>query len=640
MVKLVTLKQSPCIHSPSESGLDPSIRTLVASTLKVSDLSGSEISTFKNLSPPLLPQPSVAPLPCAMEAAPLAVYIHWPFCRSICPYCHFNRYVVDSVDEDAWAEAFVKELSYWAERVGKRLVVSIFFGGGTPSLMSPHLVGKILKTTADLFTLSEDVEITLELNPTDHEKAQSFAYAGINRISMGVQSFHDETLKFLGRSHRVSDIQVALSNLKSVGLRYSFDLIYGHKNHTDSDQWAKELALACPWIDDHLSLYQLTYEMGTPFYRKRHQELSDEAVLHLESLTERALSPLGLSRYEVSNYARPGAHSVHNRMYWTYQDFLGLGPGAHGRITQRDQQSGAVTKMATHNLGLPDQWMISLEQKGHGMALDRPLTRIQRLQEQFLMGLRLREGLVLDRVLDPGESIHKDLVQRLYGCLTEGLLEPEGTDYGSNHGIPEAREIEVKSQAPGEQCEGSGVQQEQSPCPSSHAHGKISGTQDIAQSLMGKDHKNQKGLYKNEPCEKEAAALLGSGHPRVLQAEVPEVTPHQSHGTLKPATLDPSALGEAPLATHKGVDPDPSALVVHGTDPRVLPLSAPVDPLVNADSQPDLTTPSDLDPSPMQSQRYASLSDIPSRLILTEKGRCVLNSVVDFICRGAMLAEP
>lgn len=361
------------------------------------------------------------PIGITPDLQPLAIYIHWPFCRSLCPYCHFNRYVVDSVDENAWEKAFISELHYWKNRVNQRHVVSIFFGGGTPSLMSPALVQRILETISGLWSISLDVEITLEMNPTDQEKAGHFFDAGINRISMGVQSFHDETLAFLGRNHRVSDIQLALNHLKNVGLRYSFDLIYAHKNHQDPLQWAKELELATPWIDDHISIYQLTYEMGTPFYKKRHQELSDEVVLHLESMTDAALFPLGLERYEVSNYAKPGATSIHNTMYWTYQDFLGLGPGAHGRISSYDEQ-GKHIKIATHNRGLPDQWMDSVNAHGHGLILDQALTRSERLQEQFLMGLRLQQGLNLNNVLDCGESFHPEFVQRMDQCVQAGLI--------------------------------------------------------------------------------------------------------------------------------------------------------------------------------------------------------------------------
>ena len=366
---------------------------------------------------------------------PLAIYIHWPFCRSLCPYCHFNRYVVDSVDEKAWEKAFIAELHYWKNRVGPRWVVSIFFGGGTPSLMSPALVCSILETIHALWPVSEKVEITLEMNPTDHEKAKEFLNAGINRISMGVQSFHDETLAFLGRNHRVADIQKALSTLKHVGLRYSFDLIYAHKNHRDSQQWAEELALATPWIDDHSSVYQLTYEMGTPFYKQRHQELSDEVVLHLESLTHAALSPLGLERYEVSNYAKKGSYSVHNMMYWTYQDFLGLGPGAHGRITVKNEQ-GQGTKMATHNRGLPDQWMDGIRENGHALMLDQPLTRSNRLEEHLLMGVRLRQGLFTSTMLDAGESFHPDFIQRIEQCVQADLILPSPEDVSSGDSMP------------------------------------------------------------------------------------------------------------------------------------------------------------------------------------------------------------
>lgn len=350
------------------------------------------------------------------SASALAIYIHWPFCRSICPYCHFNRVLMTQVDEERWRKAFFQEIDYWASRIGhNRNVTSIFFGGGTPSLMKESMVEALVDKIARTWFLSEGVEITLEMNPTDAEKIPSFCHAGIRRISLGVQSFHKETLAFLGRTHSLTQLVQALTIVQKADIRYSMDLIYGHQHHQEGDQWQQELAQAIPWLQGHLSLYQLTYEKGTPFYRKRKQELSQERLLQLEQETADALSPLGLYRYEISNYARPGEESLHNLAYWKYDDFLGLGPGAHGRITQKSR------KRELRSAQSPQQWITHVEAQGNALEVDRVLSMEESLQELLLMGLRLHKGIPLARL--SSYPIAPSFFQRWTLCQQEQLME-------------------------------------------------------------------------------------------------------------------------------------------------------------------------------------------------------------------------
>jgi len=298
------------------------------------------------------------------------------------------------------------------------VIKSIFFGGGTPSLMRPELVKKLLTAISDTWIMPQEIEITLEMNPTDVNQVHGFQDAGINRISMGVQSFDQTTLSFLGRTHTVDHIHHALGALKSAHIRYSFDLIYGHTHHEQGDQWAQELTLALPWITDHISLYELSYEHGTPFYHKRHQTLKDERLLELEDITETFLTPLSLERYEISNYATPSGQSQHNLMYWTYQDFLGLGPGAHGRITEQG------FKVATQAHSLPKQWIASLCEQGNSLAIDQPLSREEQIQEQLLMGLRLQKGITVKDLFLPQEEAYPSFYDRIEHCRAQELITP------------------------------------------------------------------------------------------------------------------------------------------------------------------------------------------------------------------------
>ena len=356
---------------------------------------------------------------------PLAIYVHWPFCQSICPYCHFNRYVATPVDWSSWERALHEELSYWGNAMQERLVHSVFFGGGTPSLMHPEWVQSVLEHIQKVWPVTPNWEVTLEMNPNEAHKAPLFVQAGVNRFSMGVQSFDPDALALLGRTHGVDHLQEALSCLKGSGATYSFDLIYAHALHADTDRWEQDVRKAVPWITDHVSLYQLTYEQGTPFYKKKNQELDDDTVLRLEQITQSHLTPMGLERYEISNYACPNAHSQHNMMYWTYQDFLGIGPGSHGRV-RHHSQSRRFPKSATHNWGKPDVWMDAVSTQGHGTARHTPLTRQQCAEEQILMGLRLTQGLDRNDLVETGEVLAPAFLERIATCHREGLLHHTG----------------------------------------------------------------------------------------------------------------------------------------------------------------------------------------------------------------------
>lgn len=390
---------------------------------------------------------------------PLAIYLHWPFCAKICPYCHFNRFLQEPIEEQKWREAFFQELNFWHEKTPCHEVVSIFWGGGTPSLMPPSLCKDILYHIQSLWSLSPTVEITLEMNPRDYKKMTSFLEAGMNRFSLGVQSFEEESLKILGRDHDPKILQESLCEAQDLGVSYSFDLIYGHEGHKNPDLWQKDLEKAQPWIGHHLSLYQLSYEEQTPFYSKRHLHLEEEELLHLEFLTHKTLEPLGLLPYEVSNYGRPGWESRHNLAYWRYEDFIGVGPGSHGRLKEKketeknnygnntDDKNGdksgdkacnknddkisdkignkAWCQKAFVNEKRPDKWMDSLKTKGHGLKEDLVLDDQTRAYEHLLMSLRLTEGVDLkDVFLD---AIPQDFFHRLESCAQNNLLKKEET---------------------------------------------------------------------------------------------------------------------------------------------------------------------------------------------------------------------
>ncbi len=334
----------------------------------------------------------------AFPAPGFGIYVHWPFCLAKCPYCDFNSHVQDDVDHARWRGALVREIAHYAETLPhKQTVTSIFFGGGTPSLMVPETVAAVIATVRAHFPVAEDVEITLEANPTSTEAARfkGYAEAGVSRVSLGVQSLRDVELKFLGRQHSAKEALAALDLARQHFTRSSFDLIYARPGQTVAD-WRAELAEALSYAGGHLSLYQLTIEKGTPFYtlyqRGEMPIPSDDEAAALYEETRDQAAKHGYDAYEVSNYARAGEESRHNLVYWRYGDYLGIGPGAHGRITIDGK------KYATRAHRAPQIWLERVEKHGHGAHEDTQLSCEDRAAEMLLMGLRLAEPLSLTRL--------------------------------------------------------------------------------------------------------------------------------------------------------------------------------------------------------------------------------------------------
>ncbi|HEX2255745.1 MAG TPA: radical SAM family heme chaperone HemW [Afifellaceae bacterium] len=327
------------------------------------------------------------------EATAFGVYVHWPFCAAKCPYCDFNSHVRHKpVDEARFAAALARELAAFAERSGGRTVTSIFLGGGTPSLMRPETVEAVLSAVAELWPLAADAEITLEANPSSVEAGRFRGYraAGVNRVSLGVQSLDDAALRFLGRLHDVAEARRAVELARSIFPRLSFDLIYARPNQTLA-AWDAELRQALAMAADHLSLYQLTIEAGTPFAALhasgRLVTPDPDMLAEFYELTQDVCTTAGLPAYEISNHAAPGAESRHNLAYWRYQDYVGAGPGAHGRLTV-----GGV-KRATRTEAHPESWLAQVEARGDGLVEDVALCDEETADELLLMGLRLREGI-------------------------------------------------------------------------------------------------------------------------------------------------------------------------------------------------------------------------------------------------------
>jgi putative oxygen-independent coproporphyrinogen III oxidase len=322
----------------------------------------------------------------------LALYIHWPFCLAKCPYCDFNSHVRERIPQARFAAALRRELAWEAARLGRRRLGSIFFGGGTPSLMAPETVAALIEDARRLFDLAPGIEITLEANPTSVEagKLAAFRAAGVNRVSLGVQSLDPLALDMLGRRHSVSQAVAALEMARRIFPRVSFDLIYARPGQ-DVAAWRAELRQALALAADHLSLYQLTIEPGTAFATLHARgeivlpDGDDAAALYVATAEEAAR--FGLSPYEVSNYATPGAESRHNLAYWRYADYAGIGPGAHGRITL----DGAL--FATRRHRAPEVWAERVERDEHGTTDETALPPVERAREMLLMGLRLAEGI-------------------------------------------------------------------------------------------------------------------------------------------------------------------------------------------------------------------------------------------------------
>jgi len=326
------------------------------------------------------------------------LYVHWPFCQSKCPYCDFNSHVAATIDQKRWARAYLAEIDRLGAVTPDRVLQTVFFGGGTPSLMDPELVAELVDRIRKTWRVANDPEITLEANPgsVDSGRFQGFRQAGVNRISMGIQALNDTDLRRLGRLHSVADAQAAFDIARTGFERVSFDLIYGRQDQTAED-WAAELRLALTMAVDHLSLYQLTIEPGTAF-GDRHARgglrglPGEDLAADLYELTQDICAASGMSAYEVSNHAAPGAESRHNLIYWRGGDYIGIGPGAHGRLTL------AGTRWATESPQAPGAWLNAVETIGTG-ALDPVLmTGEDRSQEYLLMGLRLSEGISLTRL--------------------------------------------------------------------------------------------------------------------------------------------------------------------------------------------------------------------------------------------------
>jgi oxygen-independent coproporphyrinogen-3 oxidase len=357
------------------------------------------------------------------SGAPLALYVHWPFCVSKCPYCDFNSHVRDAVDQQLWRDALLADLAYEATRLPGRRLASIFFGGGTPSLMPPATVAAIIDAATGFWPAEPGIEITLEANPSSVEAARfaDLAAAGVNRVSLGLQALDDQALVFLGRAHGVDEGLAALATAQRHFGRVSFDLIYARPDQS-LGAWESELDRAIGFGTEHLSLYQLTIEPGTRFATlaaKGALTLPDEDLAaDLWETTQARTAAAGLPLYEVSNHARPGAESRHNLTYWRYRDYAGVGPGAHGR------REG----IATFRRKKPENWLAAVERNGHGAESEVALTPAERVTEALVMGLRMREGIDLARVAALGRTtigrvVKLDAVERL---VRQGLVTHSG----------------------------------------------------------------------------------------------------------------------------------------------------------------------------------------------------------------------
>lgn len=350
------------------------------------------------------------------------VYLHWPFCAAKCPYCDFNSHVRHTkIDQQAYVDAFRRELAHARERTGPRSVGSIFLGGGTPSLMEPATVGALLDTVASLWTIEDKAEITLEANPSSVEASRFKGYraAGVNRVSLGVQAMNDADLKMLGRLHDKNQALHAIRLARETFPRLSFDLIYARRPSQTEEEWALELKEAISHAADHLSLYQLTIEEGTPFYglhKAGKLKIPDEEhAARLFTVTREITAANGLPAYEVSNHAVPGAESRHNLVYWRYGEYVGAGPGAHGRFREGYARTVTMTEKK------PERWLEAVGSFGHGIVEEEHLMPDQEGDEMLLMGLRLSEGISLERFERlTGKALSQEAIEPLIG---DGMLE-------------------------------------------------------------------------------------------------------------------------------------------------------------------------------------------------------------------------
>jgi oxygen-independent coproporphyrinogen-3 oxidase len=358
------------------------------------------------------------------DGTAFGVYVHWPFCTTKCPYCDFNSHVRhQAVDQPRFAAAFAREIAKMRERTGHRTVSSIFLGGGTPSLMQPETVASVLNEIAASWHVPDNIEITLEANPSsvEAERFRGYRAAGVNRVSLGVQALNDRDLRRLGRMHNVEEALAAIKLARDIFPRLSFDLIYARPEQT-VEAWRAELAKAISYAADHLSLYQLTIEEGTPFYnlwkagKLIMPDGDDAAALYAD--TQETTARHGLPAYEISNHAAPGAESQHNLVYWRYGEYVGVGPGAHGRFVENRTRTVTITERH------PETWIQKVETVGHGIVEEEFLTREQEGDEFLLMGLRLVEGIDLARYERlTGHNISES---RVISLAEQGLVEYMG----------------------------------------------------------------------------------------------------------------------------------------------------------------------------------------------------------------------
>jgi len=322
----------------------------------------------------------------------LSLYIHWPFCASKCPYCDFNSHVADTVDQDRWREALLAELKYFANETSGLRLSSIFFGGGTPSLMPPATVAALINAATDHWTPQFDLEVTLEANPSTAEadRFQAFRDAGVNRLSLGVQSLQDQNLLFLGRGHSADEARSAIELAEKTFPRFTFDMIYGLPDQT-ADDWNLDLDQALALAGNHLSVYQLSIDPGTAFHRDGVMPADEDTGFELFEICQRRLAGAGLPAYEISNHARPGFESRHNMEIWRGGDYVGIGPGAHGHI------SGPDGTDSLYQIHAPERWLAAVDRKGHGTAKRQTLSQRERTEEVLMTGLRLTEGIPLRR---------------------------------------------------------------------------------------------------------------------------------------------------------------------------------------------------------------------------------------------------
>ena len=352
------------------------------------------------------------------------LYVHWPFCQAKCPYCDFNSHVTAAVDQKKWVKAYVRELKRHAELVPNRVLNAIFFGGGTPSLMRPETVAAVIEAARDIWPFANDIEITLEANPGSVEACRFSGYrdGGVNRISMGIQALNDEDLRRLGRIHSVAEARAAFDVARGCFDRVSFDLIYARQGQSLAD-WQGELKQALSMAIDHLSLYQLTIEEGTAFgdryARGKLRNLpTDDTAADMYQATQDICMEQGMPAYEVSNHARLGSESRHNLIYWRYGDYIGIGPGAHGRLTLNGQ------RFATESIRAPGAWLQSVSE-GSGDCVNVGLTPDEYSAEHLMMGMRLVEGINTDRYTQLAQ--HPLPQDKVHDLLNMGMVVQSGS---------------------------------------------------------------------------------------------------------------------------------------------------------------------------------------------------------------------